>query len=410
MTRFPSLLIAAAVLASGAAVAQVQQPQPGEKASPQPTSPLTVTSGPSSATLYGVFDVDIENVRAGSIVSSRQRVNSNRSLFGIKGDTKLGIFAPWIQVESEVALDLGGTTLAGRNSGVGTAVSNFGTIMVGQWDSPYKFSTARLDPFGDKSIGAYSSIMGGGGLTTAGNGGGVKNSFARRVSNVIQYWSPNVAGFNFRAAYGTNKERPGDGSYNPQLFSFLLSFEQGPLYLVGAYEDHHDFGYLAPNQGHDQAWKLGAKFDLKSVGLTLGAAVEQLRYNLTAPSYELATFDLFLTGTYRLAEHALSLTYAQKFNDSVNGVTFSNTSANQLGFRYAYSLTKQADAYLFGVRLANGNRSAQDFSNNPLAGIPGGPSANPPQVPVGAPTPPVRAADLAGIPAVGFGTGLSFRF
>lgn len=387
------------------------KPSP-EKPTAAPAPGMTLTNGTSSLTLYGTLNVNYENVRAGDIVAERNRLNSNRSNFGLKGQTKAGIFAPWFQFESEVQLASGGTTLASRNSGIGTAVGPYGTLMAGQWDSPYKISTARLDPFGDKTIAGYSTIMGGGPLTTAGNGGGAKGSFARRVQNVVQYWSPKVLGFSARAAYGTDKERAADQSYDPQLWSFSLIYEGAGLYALAAYEDHKDFGYIAPNQGHDQAWKLGLAYTLAPLGLSFSGIIEQLAYSLINPAfYSRKNFDLFLGGTLRLdASNSFSLTWSHKFNDGINGVTISETSADVLAARYGYAVNKQFEIYGLAVRLRNGNRSAKDFSTNPLAGIPQGPSGNPPVVPVGTPTPPIRASDLAGISAVGFGGGFEYKF
>lgn len=424
-TKLLSALAAAAALlaAPRTALAQDKPAEPpgaarGEGSpSPSPQKPksepapaLTWKSGDSAVTLYGTLNVNFENVRAGGIVSSRNRVNSNRSNFGIKGQTKAGIFVPWFQVESEVGLDVGGTTLAGRNSGIGTAVGPYGTLMFGQWDSPYKVSTARLDPFGDKTIGGYSAIMGGGGLTTAGNGGGLKGSFARRVQNVAQYWSPNVAGFSGRAAYGSDKEKAADRSYDPQLWSFSLTYEGYGLYALAAYEDHKDFGFLYPNQGHDQAWKVGGGYALTDLGVSVAGILEQISYSLSTPDWARKNLDLFLAATYRVDVHSVSLSWSHKFNDSISGVSIADTNADLMGARYGYAASRQFEIYALAVRLHNASRSAKDFSTNPLAGVPQGPSGNPPITPAGAPTPAVKASDFADQSLFGFGGGFEYKF
>ena len=158
------------------------------------SAPVLALADDSTVTLYGTLNVDFENVKAGDVFQSRNRVSSNSSNIGFRGVEPLsaGLNA-WFQVESGAHIDqsVSGDTWASRNSGVGLN-GNFGSILLGQWDSPYKFSTVRLDPFGDTTIAGYSAIMGGGGSPTAGNfltGQSFVNnaSFDRRVSNTVQY-------------------------------------------------------------------------------------------------------------------------------------------------------------------------------------------------------------------------------
>ena len=414
---------------TGPSVAQASPPvlppspspvQPSSSSLPErtgtPKGPLTISAGASWVSLYGTFDANVENVRASGVVSQRTRASSNRSAFGIKGQTTLGIATAWLQMESEVAIDAGGTSLASRNSGVGLELAALGTVMFGQWDSPYKYSSSKLDPFGDRTIGAYSAIMGGGGLTTAGNGGGIKSSFARRVSNVVQYWSPNVAGFSGRLAWGTSEDDPADASYHPMLGSMAVTYDNGPVYALAAAEYHRDFGYLVPNTGHDWAWKAGGSYTpvigtTRNGGPSVGAFVEQITYGLDNPSYDRRNFNLFLACTYRLDAHALSVSWSHKFVDTINGITFANTQADHAGLRHVYSMSKPLEVYSFAVLLVNGTRQTKDFSNNPLAGIANGPTASTQgAVPVGTPTAPLRVSDLAGVTALGLGLGATYRF
>src|SRR5258707_2356471 len=94
---------------------------------------------------------------------------------------------------------------ASGNSGLGVRSNRYCQVLLGQWDSPYKYSTLRIDPTGDTGIAGYSGILGSTGTITAGQGGNnfaERASFSRRVSNVAQYWTPAWRGLSGRLAYG----------------------------------------------------------------------------------------------------------------------------------------------------------------------------------------------------------------
>lgn len=368
-----------------------------------PSSPggLIFGNGSASVTLYGTIDGSFERLKSSQTLSSRDRVNSNNSNFGIRADVGLpNNMRGWAQIESAVAVDSGASSLATRNSGVGvTAVP--GTVLLGQWDSPYKVSTIRFDPFGDRSIGAYSAIMGGGGQTTGGNGGGIKSSFDRRISSTVQYWSPTFAGFSGRAAYGTDKERAADASTDPSLWAVSAAYEMGPIYITAAHENHKDFGSLfGPFSGRDSASKIGASYKLPVINLTLSATYEQLKYQV-ADIEDRKINDVFVSAIYRLGPHTFGASVAQKGATRVNGVDIADSKANLIGLRYGYDFNKLMQFYVMGVRLKNGTGSSQDFSSNPLVG----------NVPLGGPIGGnITAKDLSGQNITGLGTGLVFKF
>src|SRR5258706_8645715 len=154
----------------------------------------------STVTIYGTLNADVESVKAeggsGTKFSSRSRVTSNSSNIGFRGTEDLGQgFGAFFQVESSVNIDSGTSSgfWASRNSGVGLRSNDYGQVLLGQWDSPYKFATSRIDPTADTGIAAYSGIMGGTGSITARQGGNnfaERTSFDRRATNVVQYCTP----------------------------------------------------------------------------------------------------------------------------------------------------------------------------------------------------------------------------
>src|ERR687887_1587613 len=103
--------------------------------------------------IYGRLNADLESVKqtgsaTGTNFASRSRVTSNSSNVGVRGTEELGQgLRAFFQIESSVNFDSGTQSgfWASRNSGIGL-ISGYGQVLLGQWDSPYKFSTLRIDP------------------------------------------------------------------------------------------------------------------------------------------------------------------------------------------------------------------------------------------------------------------------
>jgi len=350
----------------------------------------------STVQIYGTLNADVESVKAeggsGTNFSSRSRVTSNSSNIGFRGteDLSQGLSA-FFQVESQVNIDSGTSSgfWASRNSGVGLR-SDYGQVLLGQWDSPYKFSTLRIDPTGDTGIAAYTGILGGTGSITAGQGGSnfaERASFDRRVSNVVQYWTPGWKGLSGRFAYGAGDTNIGSTStgvaentgLKPSLFAGAAIYEAGPLYATLAHEQHKDFQSLntllgaAASSGKDQAWKAGAQYGFLDNTLTFGAIVERLQYKADdingLGSLERKVTNWYAVGKYQLGAHAIALSYGQKGQEKLSGAGFSDlpdSRARQIAARYGYSLSKRTQLYAVATRISNDSNAFQTFGNSPI--------------------------------------------
>ena len=149
------------------------------------------------------------------------------SLIGFRGTEDLGGgLRAFFQLESATPPDAGGGTFGSRNSGVGLT-GNWGSILLGRWDTPFKVAHASIvDPFNDNSSADIT-----GATLNQGN-------FSRRENNVIQYWSPNFNGVAFRAHYSANEGKT--AATNPSLVGASLTYTGGDLYAAYAYEKHKD--------------------------------------------------------------------------------------------------------------------------------------------------------------------------
>jgi predicted porin len=193
-----------------------------------PLAAMAQTSNP--VTLYGRAYATFESVKADggplAPLGSRSRVTDQSSFFGIRGTEDLGGgLKAFFQLESVFRLDSNTSTFANRNSGVGLQ-GDFGSVLLGRWDTPFKVSTIAIDPFGDLTLGGLTGV-----LSDRGN-------FDRREQNVVQYWSPNLGGFQARASYAVNEGKT--ATTNPSGLSFSGTYTQGPFYVGYTWERHKD--------------------------------------------------------------------------------------------------------------------------------------------------------------------------
>ena len=192
-------------------------------------APAVMAQSANPVTLYGRAWVMVNSIKAdggATPLSSRTTVVDESSLIGVRGFEDLGGgLKAFFQIESSAPPDAGGGTLGSRNSGVGL-VGGFGSIILGRWDSPFKLSAIFVDPAGQNTIGNQLSVINTG-------------DFNRRENNMVQYWSPTIAGFSARLMYGANEGKT--ATANPNSTSVSLDYATGPFRINYAYEKHKDY-------------------------------------------------------------------------------------------------------------------------------------------------------------------------
>jgi predicted porin len=212
--------------------------------------------------------------------------------------------------------------LFSRNSYIGLASPAFGAIKIGKTDAPYKNSTAAFNPFSGM-WGDYAVIVGN-------TGGDNRVEFGTRIAHAIWYESPTMGGFQWNLLYAPGQNRSWisdniasgesdcaggndptsggalppfctDGSYS-DVISTNISYTSGGFYATAAYEWHHAvnrqgdvqamFGFTTGCQdplatpftstlcnqdvADEDAAKIGALYNFKETGTTIGAIVEHM--------------------------------------------------------------------------------------------------------------------------------------
>ena len=307
----------------------------------KPGNNLTFQVGGGEITLYGHVDVSLDDqtnglsgfINGGAPVTGKNGwvpdVSSNLSYFGVRGqrpiDRDLTALFQW---ESEVAFAAtpgasdqapDGTaqkfSFGSRNSFIGMRSREWGTVKLGKTDTPYKTSTARLDPFAS-TPGDYNAIMGN-------SGGDNRSEFDMRLPHSVWYESPQFGPISFDVLYSPGQNRSTnnglyaqgepdcsggnstaglngnngqpnpceDGSFN-NAYSAALRYQSGPLYATVAYEMHKNVNRIGDEivagtigVRDESAVKVGVQYALPTA-TTVNFEIERMKRDAITPDLD----------------------------------------------------------------------------------------------------------------------------
>jgi predicted porin len=299
---------------------QAQEQQPKQAATGpyierKPGDALTfLAPGGGEVTLYGNLDVSFDYTTKGlnsdygdnggvpvGRMGWQPAIATNLSYLGVKGTHPLRPDLDFIW-QLEAGIDISATpgtkqstsnisdtvngALFSRNSFIGFAGKDWGAVMIGKSETPYKTSTDRLNPFSGM-LGDYRVMIGN-------TGGDNRVEFGLRAAHAIWYESANWSGASFKAMYSPGQNRddtssivpssepdcaggniPGSGALPPtcndgsfgDLYSLSAAYAGGPLYLTAAYEMHKNVNRTSDlanldsrDIGNESAFKVGGQY------------------------------------------------------------------------------------------------------------------------------------------------------
>src|ERR1700730_14712726 len=366
-----------------AGVATSPAPKPGGMTIggiPVKAGPLGPLIDNTTVTLYGSIDIsgDVFNPSVYD-QGTKFGIASNISSFGIRVRHNLAPYgwdgmAVVAQLESQVDIAAAPTERASfgtRDSYLGVE-GPWGAVKAGKSDTPYKKSTAAMDPF-SRTLGDYNSIMGNTGVDN-------RAEFGFRVAHAIWYESPIFNGFQFSAlispgqnnakdnsdysygdlfqcngasARGSGSTFPGSGGAVPgnigcngctdgsfgNAYSAAATYKNGPFTAIAAYELHEGVnrhgddglepGLIAPvfladgsqvftGVHNEWAAKVGGgyRFDDGLGDVQLNAFYEWIRREVTAaeqPFNERSRDAVFASATQYFGPWSVSASYAHAF-------------------------------------------------------------------------------------------------
>lgn len=307
----------------------------------------------SAATLnvdvYGKINVNLESVKtdkvsAATTAMSANRIQSNASRFGVKGVQPLGngLEGVWqLEAQFDSAGNGGAVPFNGsRNSQIGLK-GNFGTVFFGNWDTPYKVSRNKLELYDNATTFTATSLIGKTGANNAANTAVTAVNYNTRQASVLQYWSPNVNGFQGMISYSPDAAET--TTRNQSKLSLSATYENDMLYGALAYESRPDQTTADMNDTANRligAYKFG--------GGLIGATYERLSVGTAAATTESQT-NWELSASYKVGDNNLGAFY----NKNGNLGDRANTGAKMYSFRYGYQFFKSTELYVAYAKLNN---------------------------------------------------------
>ena len=292
----------------------------------------------SNVDVYGKLHMSVSMFDDQSDLINDLQISSNASRIGFKGSEDLGggLKGIW-QIESGVNLDEQNGTLASRNSFVGLN-GGFGTVLLGNHDTPLKLVGRSVDLFGD---------------TMADSRNVMSVATDTRADNVVAYVSPNFSGFAFAAAYSTDplsaQSNAGDVA-DESVWSLNGTYTNGPIYVGLGYST----GDALDNAGIDSEIRVAG-------GFTFGNAKIVGQYD--SMDADVGGYDAWmLGGAYTMGAIVLKANYMQ---GEIDGTDIEPT---QWTIGADYNLSKRTSVYALyaagedGVTLGSGAGSSDRIS------------------------------------------------
>ena len=395
MVSDPSKFKGNPVLHASVATSPAPPPGPTIGGIPVKAGPLTPLIDNTTVRLYGTIDVSADLFNPSVFdQGTKLGIASNTSLFGVYVRHNLAPYgwdgmAVVAQLESQVDIAAAPNERAAfgtRDSFLGVE-GPWGAVKAGKSDTPYKKSTAAMDPF-SRTLGDYNSIMGN-------TGGDNRAEFDWRMNHAIWYKSPIFNGFQFSAlaspgqnyardnsdysygdafqcngaaARGSGSNFPGtggavsgniggngctDGSFG-NAYSAALTYKNGPFTAIAAYELHEGVnrqgddglqpGLVAPiflpdgsqvftGVHNEWAAKVGGGYRINDGlgALQLNAYYEWIRREVAPfeqPFNERSRDGVFASATQFIGKWSVSASYAHAFKTPGNPACLSLNNVN----------------------------------------------------------------------------------
>lgn len=279
--------------------------------------------------VYGKAHLSVGLTDTGAEAGDGFEMNANNSNVGFRGEEDLGNgFGAIFQAETGFAQDTGVWSDSGRNSFVGLK-GDWGKLVLGRHDSPYKLSTGRMDPFSDTQ-GDYNALMG---VSPTGV------SHDTRFNNSILYTSPNMAGFTIMGQYGVNDRRDVTVGVERDRSEISLgaTYSMGPWFGSLAYQVLTDNLAIGTTEfGDETAIKGGLGFTIAEA-TTLNVAYETLDSGDAAGDRA----GVFFSAEHKMGSHTLAFSYAVA--DQVGDVE--NSGASQWTIGGYHNMSKATQLY-----------------------------------------------------------------
>jgi predicted porin len=338
----------------------------------------------ATLSLYGRLNLNVEavNGRLGDGSNPRvYRTSSNSSAFGIRGAEYLGDgVVALFQIESAVQADVGGSTIASRETYVGLDAP-WGTVKVGYFLAPYD----DIHPIFGNAPTLNTSILSTASLWAQGYAAKNIGGFDARLPNSIRYDSPDYSGFTASAQLSVGEGSDYPGGLHAMVLSSAAFYTNGALQLGLGYERNRRVRQNPVPGGaalNDQAASLTGAWDFGAV--RLAGIFEYIDYDAPRPTGARSSLTRTFWGVSATAPLGPGTAYAffgragegrgtAAIGTRVAGLARGpSTGADQWEISYTYSMSKRTQVYGGYVRIDNDENASYTFNSNPYATAIGG--------------------------------------
>ncbi len=347
---------------------------------------VSISAAHAAPQVYGKAFVTLDYVNTDYDDSKKKdddslKLNSNASRIGFKGDESLTDGTDLVyQLEYEINIDDGNKgQFTSRNTYLGLANKQYGTLLAGRYDTPLKLVQNKVDVFNDTILDMKEAGVSG----------------ENRANNVVAYQSPAIVGIpvTFTGAVSLSEtDEDGDvvvkagtpstpavvvpstkeviipakagtptvyrdRKVKDNAYSASLAYDQNGVYLGAAYDN--GIGAV------DNTWRLVGALDMGKVnmvqGLTLGALYQQSDYydtytvvnNAKKTQGSETEKSWLISGKYKIANSPWAVK-AQYVNTSdEKGVK--NADADEIAIGGEYTFNKAATGHIYAGQISRDN-------------------------------------------------------
>ncbi|SDU03086.1 Outer membrane protein (porin) [Halopseudomonas salegens] len=176
----------------------------------------------ADVSIYGRVHMSLDHLDNGNDYKE-VNVSSNSSRLGFRGSREVGDITAFFQIEQQIDFNEGTSSFAGRDTFAGLR-GGFGSVRLGQFDTPFKKARGPANLFGDQ-VGDMRN------LTRFGNA-----RFDERTPNTFHYATPDMGGFGVNIAYSVHEGKEAIDGADGDALSTSLTYKQGPVDTALAYE------------------------------------------------------------------------------------------------------------------------------------------------------------------------------
>lgn len=279
---------------------------------------------------YNNTDYDVANKKD----ESSTKLVSQGSRIGFKGGEPLTANTDLAyQLEYQVNIDDNSTQFTSRNTYLGLANKQYGTLLAGRHDTPFKMAKGNVDVFSD-----YGSLE-------------AKNLMVGdiRADNVIAYKSPKLATFpvTFMIADALSEKdnepvpvingKKSEKNPNHSGYSASAVYDENGIYMGLGYDNNVDIS--------DQAWRIAGAVDMGKMGMVNGLTLGAMYQNADIFNSKEDEKSWLLSGKYKVANTPWAVKAQFVNTTDRKGVKDADATEIAVGGEYTFNANTKGHIY-----------------------------------------------------------------